>query len=294
MKSSAIKYVIFIFIIFLFIFDKVFADSSNLIFVVDEKNNPLYGYTVLETHREDIFLGKVEPLKKWIILSKSELYISKNGFLYPVKNSVIIDKAKGVVFFIIDLTNRKSESFNLDINKIDKDIKFISDNKRKFLSKIDIIFPLADKERESLPIDLKEMDLLVMANHYEKKGQIQKAIAIYEEIMKSDSSSLEIISKIASLYYKSGNFLKAKEFLQKLPKTDESIKKLIGILIIEKNFDEALKILKDINFKDKKYAHYLRGIIHYLTGNKNEAYNEVLELSKIDKELSESLRDLLR
>lgn len=294
MKSSAIKYSFFIFIGCLLLFDIAFAEESSFIFVIDENNNPLFGYKVLETHREEIYFGKVDPLKKWIILSKSELYINKNGFLYPVKNSLIIDKAQGVVLFVVDLTNRKFMNFSLDMIKIDRDIKSISDNKRKFLSKIDILFPLVDKEKEPVSIERKEMDLLSIANNYEKTGQIQKAITIYEEILKSDSSSLEITSKIASLYYKSGNFIKAKEFLQKLPKNDENLKKLIGILIIEKNFDEALKILNDTNFKDKKYAHYFRGIIHYLIGNKNEAYNEVLELSKIDKELSESLRDLLR
>ncbi|MCX7771262.1 MAG: tetratricopeptide repeat protein [Proteobacteria bacterium] len=271
-----------------------FADDSSFIFVIDENNNPLYGYKVIETQREDIFFGKVEPLKKWIILSKSALYISKNGFLYPVKNSVIIDKSQGLVLFVVDLTNKKSMSFSLDMIKIDRNIKVLLENKRKLLSKLEILFPPVIQEKEPISIERKETDLLSMAMNYEKIGQIQKAITIYEEIMKSDRSSLEITSKIASLYYKTGNFIKAKEFLQKLPKNDENIKKLIGILIIEKKFDEALKILNDKTFQDKKYVYYLRGIIHYLIGNKNEAYNEVLELSKIDKELSESLRDLLR
>lgn len=294
MKYSVIKYSIFIFIICLFSIDTVFADDSSFIFVVDENNKPMYGYKVLETPRENIFFGKVEPLKKWIILSKSELYISKNGFLYPVQNSIIIDKTLGLVLFLIDLTNKKTMNFSLDMVRLDRDIKSLSDNKRKLLSKLEILFPSVVPDKETISIERKKMDLLNMAIFYEQTGQIPKAILVYEEILKSDSSLSEITYKIASLYYKSGNLIKAKEFLQKLPKSDESTKKLIGILIIEKNFDEALKILNNATFQDKKYAYYLRGIIHYLKGNKNEAYNEVLELSKIDKQLSESLRDLLR
>ncbi len=272
----------------------LFAEDFSYVFVIDENNNPLYGYKVLETSKNNIFFGKVEALKKWIILSKSELYIAKNGYLYPVKHSVIIDKAQGIVLYLVDLSNKKNMNFSLEKVKIDSDIKSILDNKRKLLSKLEALLPPAEKEKELISIDIKEMNLLDMARQYEKIGQIQKAIEVYEELLKSKNFSLEILSKITSLYYKSGNFIKAKEYIKKLPKDDENVKKLIGILIIEKNFDEALKILNSSDLKDKRYFHYLRGIIFHLMAKKNEAYREIIELTNIDPALAESLRDLLR
>lgn len=296
MKYSVIKikFIIFMLIIIVLLSSNLFAGDLPCVLVVDENNNPLFGYKVLETPKDDVFLGKVEALKKWIILSKSELYIAKNGYLYPVKNSVIIDKAQGTVLYLVDLSDKRHINFSLEKLKIDSNIKSILDNKRKLLSKLEALFPPSDKERDYTLLDRKEMNLLDLARQYERIGQIQKAIEVYEELLKSKNFSLEILSKIAFLYYKSGNFNKAKEYIIKLPKDDENIKKLIGILIIEKNFEEALKILNSDNLKDKGYFHYLRGIIFYLMDKRNEAYREIIELTNIDLALAESLRDLLR
>lgn len=272
----------------------VSADDFSYVFVIDENNNPLFGYKVLETPKDNVFFGKVEALKKWIILSKSQLYIYKNGYLYPVKNSVIVDKAQGIVLYVAELSSKKSMPLSLEESKIDRDIKSILDNKRKLLSKLEDLLPTGEKEKELISIDKKEMNLLDLARQYEKIGQIQKAIEVYEELLKSKNFSSEILSKIASLYYKSGNFIKAKEYIRKLPKEDENAKKLIGILIVEKNFDEALKLLNSSNLKDKRYLHYLKGIVFYLMDKKNEAYREIIELTNIDPVLAESLRDLLR
>lgn len=279
---------------FVLLSNTIFAENFSYIFVIDENNNPLYGYKVLETPKSNVFFGKVEALKKWIILSKSEIYIAKNGYLYPVKNSIIIDKAQGIVLYLADFSSKKNMPFNLENVKIDTDIKLILDNKRKLLSKLEALLPPGEKEKELISIDIKEMNLLDMARQYEKTGQIHRAIEVYEELLKSKNFSMEILSKIAFLYYKSGNFNKAKEYIKKLPKDDENAKKLIGILIIEKNFDEALKLLNSGDLKDKRYVHYLRGIIFHLIDKKTEAYREIIELTNIDPALAESLRDLLR
>lgn len=294
MKYSVIKYIIFTLISCVLLINILFADDFAYLFVIDENNTPLFGYKVLETPKDNVFFGKVEALKKWIILSKSEIYIAKNGYLYPVKNSVIIDKAQGIVLYLADFSSKKNMPFSLENVKIDKDIKLILDNKRKLLSKLEALLPPGEKEKELISIDIKEMNLLDMARQYEKTGQIQRAIEVYEELLKSKNFSSEVLSKIASLYYKSGNFTKAKEYIRKLPKEDENAKKLIGILIVEKNFDEALKLLNSSDLKDKRYLHYFRGIVFYLMDKKNEAYREIIELTNIDPALAESLRDLLR
>ena len=294
MSIIAIKYSLLVFSVLLSLTTMAFAKNSYFIFVIDEKDKPVFGYEILNTPNESIFLGKLEPLKKWIILPKSELYIARDGCLYSVKNSVIIDKARGVVLYFIDLEEKKPITFSLETIKIDRDVKYLLSNKSKILSNLKTLFSDIDKEKKVIIADQKEPDLLAVASHYEEIGQLDKAITTYKEILKKDGFSHEIVNKIALLYYRSGNFNKAREFFKKLPQNDENVKRLVGILIIEKKFDEALKILKNTTLQDKKHLYYLRGIIYYLVGEKNEAYKELLELSKIDKELAESLRDLLR
>ncbi len=259
-----------------------------------EEGKPIYGYRVLETYKEDVFLGKVEAIKKWIILSKSTLYISKDQYLFPVKDSKILDRANGVVLFLIDLSQKVERDFSLDKVIIDQDIKKMINNKQRLLSKIEEIFPSPLKERTTIASKAEDINLLALAKNYETMGQTQKAIEIYEEILKKNTFSFEIISKIASLYYKSGNFNKAKEYIQRLPKSEDNLKKIIGISVAERKFEDALTLLNSGDLQDKGYLHYTKGIIFYLMNRRDEAYKELIELKKVDSKLADSLRDLLR
>lgn len=273
--------------------DITYAEEYFYLFLMEE-GNPIYGYRVLETSKENVFLGKVDAIKKWIILSKSMLYISKDQYLFPVKDSQILDRAHGIVLFLIDLSQKRERNFSLDKVNIDQDIKKIINNKQRFLSKIEEIFPSSLQERTSTSSKAEDINLLALAKNYELTGQIQKAIDIYEELLNKEPISLEISSKIASLYYKSGKFNKAREYLQRLPKNEDNIKKIIGILIIEKKLEDALHMLNKEDLQDKKYLHYTKGIIFYLMNRRDEAYRETIELKKIDSKLAESLGDLLR
>lgn len=281
-------------ILSLFINLKPLFASDTYIFVVDEKNNPLFGYKVLTTQREDVFFSKLEPLKKWIVHSNSELYIAKEGYLYSVVDSIIVDKSKGLAIFQIDLAGRKPQDFSFERISIDRDIKAIHNNINVLKAKFSSFFVTLEKRRELKSEEEQEMNLLTMARNYEKKGQYDRALAIYEEILKSEIANIEIIEKLSYLNYKSGNFKKARENLRRLPQNEENLKKIVGILIIEKNFDEALKIINNSKFKDKTYFNYLKGIIYFLNEQKDEAYSMVLELAGENKELSKSLRELLR
>lgn len=275
--------------------NRTFGGEYSYIFVIEE-GKPLYGYRVLETSKKNAFLGKMEAIKKWIILTNSKLYISKDQYLFPVIDSKIIDRTKGIVLFFINFSEKVERNFSLHDVKIDQDIKAIAivKDKQRLLSIIEETSPPPIKENKITSSTAEDINLLALAKNYETMGQTQKAIEIYEEILKKDTFSFEIISKIASLYYKSGNFNKAKEYIQRLPKREDNLKKIIGISVAERKFEDALTLLNSEDLQDKGYLHYTKGIIFYLMNRRDEAYKELIELKKVDSKLADSLRDLLR
>ncbi len=100
-----------ILIILLFIPSFLFAEDSVYVFITDENNKPFYGYKLLETQRDDIYVSKIEPIKKWITSLKSQLIVVHNGHVYPVKDSIIIDKKQGIALLLIDFFTEKTYLF---------------------------------------------------------------------------------------------------------------------------------------------------------------------------------------
>jgi len=260
------------------------AQDETYIFVIEENQLPLSGYKVITTLQEDTFLGSTKPLKKWITHTKSELFILKEGFLFKVKDIQIVEKAKGLVLFVIDSSDKRNVFFKIENVSIERDTKILIENKELINKRF----------RKSLPPAKTEEDPLLLAKHYESIGQIEKATVLYEKAFNNNPESRELIEKLASLYYKNGKFSESKNYIMKLPKNHENISKLIGIMIIERNFSEALALLNNSQYRNLPYFHYLRGIIYSLIGKKEEAYKEVIELSKKDSALAQSLRDFIR
>lgn len=267
------KPVIFI-IVFLF-FLPCLVCANSYVFVVDENSNPLYGYRAIETE-DGIFISKIESVKKWIVSVRSQLIVVKEGYFYPVKD-IIIDRKRQTAQFKIDLSERKPLYFNPEETPIDRSKKISaaeSDTKKYFIS---------DKEKTLL-------DYIALAREYEDTGQWDKAIHAYEMLEQKDP---EIIEKIGTLYYRLGKFKKANEYFSRLPKNEIIVSKLVGIYIIEREYESALKILNSHTF-NSPYIHYLKGLIYYLTNRKDEAYKEALILFSLDKNLGQNLRELLR
>lgn len=258
----------------------VFAGEPAYVFIIDDNSNPLQGYKILETQRNNIYITKIEPIKKWLTNVRSSLVVVQNGYVYPVKDSIILDKRKGIALLLID-SAPKPLYFNPEEILIDKDVKVLIENKKVILSKVKTLFP-SETSR----------DYLALAEHYENNAEWSRALSIYEEILKQKRED-KIIKKIGTIYYRLGNFKKAKEYFEMLPRNEETIIKLVGIYIIEKNFKGALKIINSSGL-NSPYLHYLKGVIYYLTNKKDEAYKEVSELSHMDSNLAQNLRDLLR
>jgi tetratricopeptide (TPR) repeat protein len=261
------------------------AKDEAYVFVIDENQLLLSGYKVIDTLQEDIFLGSTKPLKKWITHTKSELFLLKRGFLFKVKEVQIVNKAKGLVLFAIDSSDKRNIFLNLKDVSIEKDTKILIENREWINTRF----------RKNLSPTIKtEEEPLLLAKHYESIGQIEKASVFYEKALKNNPGYKELIEKLALLNYKIGKFSESKNFIMKLPQNQENLIRLIGILMIEKNFSEALTFLNNSTYKDLPYFHYLRGIIYSLIGEKDEAYKEVIKLSKKDSALAQSLRDFLR
>lgn len=281
-------------IFFLFIPALLFAGESAYVFVVDENSKPFQGYRVLETQRDDIYITKIQPIKKWITTLRSQLIVAKDGYVYPVKDSIIIDKQKGIALLLIDFSQRKSLYFNPEEILIDKDIKLLIENKKRILSKVKELFPSEVKKIEIKQEKTLLPDYFTLAEQYEKNAQWSKALSIYKELLKEEPKNKKIINKIGLIYYYLSDFKKAKEYFEMLPKDDEqTIIKLVGIYIIEKNFEEALRVINNSSL-NSPYLHYLKGIVYYLTNRKDEAYKQVSILFYMDSNLAQNLRDLLR
>lgn len=278
-----------ILIILLFIPSFLFAEDSVYVFITDENNKPFYGYKLLETQRDDIYVSKIEPIKKWITSLKSQLIVVHNGHVYPVKDSIIIDKKQGIALLLIDFLQRKPIYFNPEEVLIDRDIKVLMENKKNIYSKVKNLFPLETKKIE---IKKQETDYIALAEEYEKIGNWSMALSMYENLLKNKQED-NIIKKIGVLYYRIGNFKKAKEYFKMLSNIEENVIKVVGIYIIEKDFNGALKVI-DNSGLNSAYIHYLRGILYYLINDKERAYKEVSILSSMNSTYAQNLRDLLR
>lgn len=278
-----------ILIILLFIPSFLFAEDSVYVFITDENNKPFYGYKLLETQRDDIYVSKIEPIKKWITSLKSQLIVVHNGHVYPVKDSIIIDKKQGIALLLIDFLQRKPIYFNPEEVLIDRDIKVLMENKKNIYSKVKNLFPLEIKKIE---IKKQETDYIALAEEYEKIGNWSMALSMYENLLKNKQED-NIIKKIGVLYYRIGNFKKAKEYFKMLSNIEENVIKVVGIYIIEKDFNGALKVI-DNSGLNSAYIHYLRGILYYLINDKERAYKEVSILSSMNSTYAQNLRDLLR
>ncbi len=286
-------------IIFFIFFGLIFsssalADNLSYVVVVDENSNPVSAYAIVPTQREEIFISKVEPLKKWIMISKSRLIVVKNGVGYPVNDSFIFDKKNGIVLLLIDTNQGKPFNFNTEM--AERDINVLLENKKIISSKLETLIPQYKKPSTELhEISIPEIDYLSIASKYENIGQLEKALDIYEQIYKKAPNSREsgeILEKIVKLSYKLGYYKKAKDYLSKLPNEEKNTIKLAGIYIIEKDFERALKLIG--NPQNSAYLHYLRGILFYLSDKKDDAYRELSILLKLDKNLANNLRELLR
>lgn len=113
-------------------------------------------------------MTKIQPIKKWITVPRSQLIVVQDGYVYPVKDSIIIDKLKGIALLLIDFSQRKSLYFNPEEILIDKDIKLLIENKKRILPKVKELFPSEFKKIEIKQEKILLSDYVALAEQYEK------------------------------------------------------------------------------------------------------------------------------
>lgn len=252
--------------------------------LLNPDGSPIKGFTVTATKEENQYIGKIEILRQWIIHTKSFLYLLKNDKLYEVTESKIADKKRGVVLFFIDPHKEREPNFSLSQLPIDRNNEWNQQKERSIgLAKI--------PPKEKIEGDITPLNL---ASKYEEIGNFELAIKYYEEALRAEPASEKIIHKLFLLNYHSGDYKRAREYLERLPKNRENLERLLGLLIIEGKHREALQVIENYRGESSANLKYLKGVLYYLNGKRDEAYRVVLELSNIDRGLSESLRDLLR
>lgn len=279
------KYLILV-ILFLSFLPNCFAEDTSYVFLIDENQNPVIGYKVIETPVDSVFMSSLEPLKKWISLVRSSIVLVKNGYLYPIIDSLILDRKKGIVLLIIDNSRKKPLYFIPEEFEIKRDTKVLVENRNIAIAKV--------KELFSQEIKVKREDPTATANQLMQTGQFLKALQIYEEILKEKPNDDKILEKIGILYYRIGDYQKAKEIFLKLPINEERLEKIVGILIITKDFSFAQRLIEKTSKINSVYIHYLKGVVYYLNGEKDNAYREVVSLFNKNQKLAQNLKDLLR
>lgn len=253
------------------------------VILVDYEGNPIRGFRVQLGTEENQYIGKVEILRQWILHTKSFMYLYSAGKLYEIKDSKL-DRKRGLVYFTVNTQRQIDAKFSLTSVPIESDRELKTAKEENIaIAKI----PPRQKTEEILtPLSL--------ATKYEMTGNLELAAKYYEEALKGEPSSEQILRKLFLLNYQLGYFSKARSYLERLPKSRENFERLLGLLIIEGKHREALRLIESYSGEGSANLKYLEGLLHYLNGNRDEAYRVVVELSSMNRALSESLRDLLR
>jgi tetratricopeptide (TPR) repeat protein len=124
---------------------------------------------------------------------------------------------------------------------------------------------------------------LQLASIYEEKGEIEKAIKIYQQLSNSnDKDSLLAKYKLAEIYEKSGQNDKAKEILLNIINSqDQDIRFKSSLLLAqiyekESNLDQAIQIYQSISDNDD--VKFKLSTVLIQAGRYNEALNYLKEL----------------
>ncbi|NPA55989.1 MAG: tetratricopeptide repeat protein [Epsilonproteobacteria bacterium] len=139
-----------------------------------------------------------------------------------------------------------------------------SRNLQEFLDKFEF-----DKDVETLfTQNASKNALLLLAIAFEKEGDYEKSLNIYQALLKHSNKELAILEKMAQVYLKAGFLHKAKESLLEILKaTPTDITALNMLFIVDdrlKDFDEmenVLEILQQLNqdiTKQKAYLEFLK------------------------------------
>jgi tetratricopeptide (TPR) repeat protein len=98
---------------------------------------------------------------------------------------------------------------------------------------------------------------------YQKKGELNKALSYYEEILRLQTGKREKVASynnIATIYYKKGNYQKAVEYFQKAIEISERYGYYHEASIIKLNLGNTYRKMKDYEKAEKYLLEGLEGV----------------------------------
>jgi len=138
--------------------------------------------------------------------------------------------------------------------------------------------------------DLSEKSWLILAHAYSNKGEYEKSIEIYKELLKQKQNAKEILFLLGTTYFRAGFLQRAKvvflEILKNNPRTPEALQYLLLVYEQMRDYESACEILSPLDELEQDtltQSSYLKVMI-VLNDSKlssQEKIDELLEIYKL-------------
>ncbi len=159
-------------------------------------------------------------------------------------------------------------------------------------------------EVEKRNVDLETdniQDLFERGLNHQKLKDYNKAIAFYKKALLIKPDHAESHINLGNIYFIIGRYNEALESYNNALgySSEDNIYSLLSKIgttyLILENYEKAIDTYKQIISlrSDSPNARFSLGLIYFINGNKEEAFNEYVNLQKIDDQLAENLFDLL-
>ncbi len=140
-----------------------------------------------------------------------------------------------------------------------------------------------EDRRADPKLKIESLTRFFTARTLQGKGDVEEALAIYEELEPDDSRNPELLKAMAGAYITTGKLDLAEEIIERAYQIDSGSIQLLNTIsslhIVRKDYDKSIAVLEEILTIDPKFegGHVRLGAIYLLTGNTNRAVEEYQE-----------------
>lgn len=139
---------------------------------------------------------------------------------------------------------------------------------------------------------LSQKSWLLLADSYANKGEFEKSIEIYNELLKvQDDNSKQLLFLLGTTYYKAGFLERAKQIFLEILKTNPRTKQALSYLILVyeqmRNYKDALDVLEpleELGEDVSKQRSYLKSmsVLNDAKISKDEKVQKLIDIYKQD------------
>ena len=290
---------------------KINTSEAYKVYIIDKSNKVILFSPARLVDESGIITVNIKIIKAWLEdVSFNLLLKDEMGNVYPIENlisystkhdiAVLSLETKGKRFSKIDklIPNSTKNEFILNsINKYIQKTKKIEQVKTEIIEKTPvepkIEFPKKEVSPESGVKEYKELAgvLLKQRKFIEAEENLQKALSL-------NSKDKETIMMMAILFTSTGRFKEAENLYKRayeFTHSTEIKKKLASLYVISGQYNESIKYLQsylksnplDVN------AQFTLALAYHLIGDKESAFNQYINLKRIDSVKAEELFEIL-